>query len=292
MVMQVKFSLPWIDIDPNLTHGGISGELAGMFVSPDLTDNWQTKNNDNLKVMEALNSVSASLSTHPDSDMEGYPTRNFVEEVLQATNFILEKIIDATSSSANRTFAWTHAIPPVYDYALRPVRYPVRGAYSRDVLQFLIGDQVECAELNRNCAHSGFTPQDAAVLMRPLFEIKAHAMKLYFDLEVSGELSMAEVETMMQGKYRPGPTVSPPDESAERPSAADVAEAKTGVDVIQWYPNGQDWAVFGRLRDNRYVPERIYQPEGARDTTEDVASEQLIRPGGELLTPTSTAGTP
>ena len=289
-MMPEKFVIPWVEVDPNLTHGGISGELAGIFVAPDLTDNWQTKNSDNLKVMRALNDVSASISMHPDSDMEGYPTRNIVEEVMKATNFVLEKIMDSTSSSANRTFGWTHAIPPVDDYALRPIRYPVRGGYALDVLKFMIGDQVECAELNRNCAHSGFTPQDAAVLLRPLFEIKSSAMKLYFDLEVSGELSMAEVEEMMRGRYRPGPTVSPPDDSAERPSASDVEEAMTGTDVIQWYPSPADWVIFGRLRDNRYVPERIYQPEGHRATTEDVASEQRTLLGGDPLTPTSTEG--
>jgi len=291
-MMPTRFTLPWGAVDPNYAHGGISGELQGMFVAPDLGDNWQTKNVDNLKIMNALNEVAASLSMHPDIEMEGYPTRNFVEEMLQAFNYVAEHIVDTTRSSANRHFQWTHAIPPINDYAIRPIRFPVRSQFGIDTLHYLIGNHVECAELNRNCAHSGLTPQDANRLLGPLFEQKAATMKLYFDLEVSGELSMAEVEALMKGKYRPGPSVSPPDESAELPDAAAVQEALTGVDVLQWYPTDSHWVTFGRLRDNRYQPERIYQPEGARATTEDVASDSRRKADGSALTPRSTAGMP
>ncbi len=284
MAMPSKFHIPWGELDPTFRHGGIDGELENQFVSPDLGDNWQTKNVDNLKIFRTLNEVATSISMHHESDKEGYPGRSLVEEVLRGLNLINEQIVDVSKSCSTRFFGWTHAIPPVNDYDVRPVRFPLRNNFAQEVVHYLIGDMVECAELNRNGSHAGLDPQSANVLIAPLYNLKANVIKYYFDTEVAGELSSFELDSIMGGKFRPGPTVSYPDETAELPDAADVIEAMNGADVVQWFPTEPNWVVFGKLARDRYTPERIYQPEGKRSVTEDVAPESGTMADGTPLT--------
>lgn len=272
-MMPDKFYVPWIDIDPSLAHGGIDGELAPYFVAPDLGDNPTTKNPDMVRIFNEIRNSAQSVSMAPESMKQGYPGRRIVEETLRAMNTVMEKIIDVTHTNATRFHAWSHALPPSMHFPMAPIRYPLRQEFAHNFIHYCLGTLVETAELNRNANHNGLDPQAADILIAPFYNWKATTMKYYFDLEVAGEISREEMNSMFSGKYRPGPTVSPPDESAERPSLEDSVEALSGIDVLQWYPTQLDWNTFGRLADERYVPERIFQPEGAMSTTEDVASE-------------------
>lgn len=275
-MMPDKFFKPWVEIDPSLRHGGIAGELEGQFIGPDIGDNFATKNLDNLAVFQSINDVGAAISMHHEADREGYPAKSIVEETLQGVNFILEHIMDRTHSTASKFFGWCHAVPPTQLYKMRPMRYPVRSVFAQEFVHFCIGTLVECAELNRNAAHSGFDPQAADRLIAPFYDWKARQMKFYFDIEVEGELSREELNTVLGGRFRPGPTVSPPDQTTDLPDDAQLLEALSGANVLQWYPDQKWWAVFGNLNDKRYQPERIWQPEGSRATTEDVAHETAV----------------
>ena len=278
MAMPTKFFKSWIDVDPELKHGGIDGELAPYFVAPDLNDNTITKNPDLVSIFSAVRNVSQSISMSPESMKQGAPGRRIVEEALRGMNTVLEKIVDVTHTDATRFFEWCHAIPPNLVYPLAPIRFPLRQEFANQFVHYGIGLMVEIAELNRNANHAGLDPQSADRLVSPLYNWKANVIKYYFDLEVQGELSRAEMSELFDGKYRPGPTVSYPDDSAERPDSSALEEALNGADVVQWFPSSEDWANFARLSDARYVPERIFQPEGALSTTEDVAYEQSLDP--------------
>lgn len=286
-MMPDKFYKPWAEIDSALKHGGIAGELEPFFVGPDLNDNPITKNPDLMNIFATAQNAVRSISMHPDSMIEGYPSNKMVDEALRAVNAILERIVDVTHTSATKFFTWCHAIPPNLGYALVPIRFPLRNQFANNFVHYGLGLLVEIAELNRNANHAGLDPQSADTLIAPIYNWKANVLKFYFDLEVAGEISRDEQMLMFNGKFRPGPTVSRPDQSAERPTGADVDEALTGVDVLQFYPGKEDWAVFGRLQDTRYKPERIYQPEGSFSTTEDVAYEQAINPqdGSSVIGP-------
>ena len=261
--------------------------LAPYFVGPDLGDNPITKNADIISIFNAVRNVTASISMSPEGMKQGYPGRRIVEESLRGMNTILEKIVDVTHTDATRFFEWMHAIPPNLTFPLAPIRFPLRQEFATQFVHYGLGLLVEVAELNRNANHAGLDPQSADVLVAPLYNWKATVMKYYFDLEVAGEISRQEMQELFDGKYRPGPTVSPPDDSAERPDATALSEKMSGIDVVQWYPSDADWSNFGRLADERYVPERIMQPEGALSTTEDVAYEHTVR----STDGTSTIGT-
>lgn len=276
-MMPVRYFKPWIEIDPDLKHGGITDELAPYYVGPDLGDNPISKNADLIRVFNAARDVTQSISMSPEAMKQGAPGRRIVEEALRGINTIFEKIVDVTHTDSSRFFEWMHAIPPNLTFALAPIRYPLRQEFAADFVHYGLGTLVEIAELNRNANHAGLDPQSADVLISPLYNWKATVMKYYFDLEVSGEVSRDEMLELFNGKYRPGPTVSPPDASAERPDPAATVEALSGIDVMQWFPTKEDWQNFGRLADERYVPERILQPEGSLSTTEDVAFEQTVR---------------
>lgn len=282
-MMPEKFYLPWGEIDPSLMDGGIPGELAANFVGPDLGDNPTTMNGDMVSVFNEIRNATQSISMSPEAMKQGTPGRRIVEEGLRALNSIFEKIVDVTHTNATRFHEWNHAVPPNLSFALAPIRFPLRQEFANEFVHFGLGSMVETAEMNRNANHSGIDPNSAEKIIAPFYYWKSKIMKYYFDLEVAGEVSVDELEVLFEGKYRPGPTVSLPDDSAERPDGADMTEALTGTDVLQWYPSREDWAVFARLSKERYVPERIFQPEGSLATTEDVAPHVKVTSGGQPM---------
>lgn len=277
-MMKERFYIPFIEVDPSLLDGGIPGELAPYYVAPDLGDNPTSKNADIVSVFNVARDVIQSISMHPESMKQGQPNRRIVEESLAGINAIFEKIMDNTHTDATNFFNWVHAIPPNLSFPQAPIRFPLRNSFAHEFVHYGLGTLVEIAELNRNASHGGLDPQSADVLVAPLYAWKAKIMKFFFDLEVAGEISRTELNELFEGKYRPGPIVSPPDDSAERPDEARLIEALNGKDVIQWAPTKLDWANFAKLNQERYTPERIFQPEGAISTTEDVVHEHTIDP--------------
>ena len=267
-----NFWIPWIEVDPTLAHGSIEGELEGQFVGPRLGDNPSTKNTDILTVFHALRDAAAALSMHPSGNNEGPPMRNEVEEALTAWNWVTERVLDRIQPTSNRLFQWCHATPPTINFDVRPIRFPLRQEYLHGAVYMLLGTMVETAESNANGFHSGIDPQSAHKMLAPLYHWKATTIKDWFDKEVSGEISEAELQSLFLGIDTPGPNIVPSGETQPSPGEDAVSEVMSGVDVLQWFPNEPDWQVFGRKRMEIYYPERIFQPEGGLRTTEDVAS--------------------
>lgn len=278
MAIPSKLYVAWSVIDPSLAHGGIPGEL-GEFVGPDLGDNTQTQNSDLKDIFTAIMTTAASISMAPEANKEGPPSRRIVEETLQAMNFIMERVVDRTITASTKTFEWCHAVPPNEEFRLRPVRFPLRQAFADRVIHFLLGTLVETAEMNRNANHAMLNPSTAKKILEPLFHVKSLIAKDYFDVEPYGEITMDEMVDMMAGVKPIGPEIVPPSESANLPSTEDVNSAMDGVNMLQWYPSAEEWVTFGRKEAAIYKPERIWQPEGAIQTTEDVANEQTTPAG-------------
>lgn len=279
MPLPDNFWIPWVEVDPDLQHGGIDGELEGQFVAPRLGDNPNTKNTDMLTIFHALRDAAASLSMHPAANNEGAPMRNEVEESLVAWNWVTERILDRIKPTSNVLFQWCHATPPTIGFDVRPIRFPLRQEFLHSATFMLLGTMVEVAESNANGFHSGVDPQSGHKLLAPLYHWKANVIKDWFDKEVSGEMSEAELVSLYTGEY---PNIILPGDSAESPATGDVAERLTGVSVLQWAPKEENWTDFGKKRLALYYPERIFQPEGGMRTTEDVAPEQRTPfPGGQ-----------
>ena len=258
-----------------MTDGGIPGELGG-FVGPDLGDNPRTKNQDIKTIFTAVMTTAASISMSPEANKEGPPQRNIVEETLRALNFVFERILDRTTTMSTVMFEWCHATPPYETLHLRPVRYPLRQTFADQAVHYLLGTLVEIAEVNRNANHSMLDPSSAARLLAPLYHLKALIAKDYFDVEVSNEISLQEMVQLMSGVKPIGPEIVPSGESANLADATAIAEAMQGIDLLQWFPSNQEWVTFGVKQAAVYKPERVWQPEGATGTTEDVASENTI----------------
>lgn len=272
------FHQPWKDIDPSLQHGGIPGELEGQFVGPRLGDNPKTSNYDAYRVFRLLNDFAAAMSMRPDANVEGPPVRNAVEEFLRGVNLIVEQVYDRTQGDASRVFMWEHATPPNELLRVRPVRFPLRNEFAQEVVHYLLGCQVEIAEMNVNGFHATFDPSSSARILAPLVHLKSNIIKLWFDQEIQGEISAEEIALMMTDKSHPGPVVVPSDASAGLATDAEVTEAMAGVPVLQWFPDAPAWVKFGEKRSAMLKFERIWQPEGASPTTEDVAPESPAAP--------------
>lgn len=282
MPMPEKFVKPWSEIDSSLRHGGIADELAVGWVGPDLNDNITTQNRDMAHLVYQLGQYATSISMHPEAEMEGFPGKRLVSESLDAMDTFTERVVDVTHTHASKFFAFTHAVPPVSMFRFTPVRFPVRNQFADDFLHYAIGTMIEIAESNRNSVHQGLDPSAANTIMEALWNWKATVMKFWFDKEVAGEISSRELNELYLGKLRPQPSY--PDNSAETPAPDKVAEALTGLDVLAWVPTAADWTKFAELHERRYTPERAFQPEGARPTTEDVAHESATNADGSIST--------
>ncbi len=267
-----KFWQPWGDVDPALHHGGIPGVVGEGYVAPLLGDNPKTLNADLHRIFAVVRDSAASLSVAPGSDVEGPPVRNGVEEALRAYNWIAERILDRTKTVSTSFFQWTHARPPARLFALRPIRYPLRNEFFNEAVFFLLGMAVEIAESNANGLHANLDPSSSIRILAPLHHFKANMMRDYFDVEVAGEITLDELNALFEGIQVPA-TVLPSSETQTPPDAGAVAEALAGVDVLKWFPTDAEWAVFGRKHTAVYKPERLWQPEGTRGTTEDIAPE-------------------
>ena len=288
-MLPTKFHVPWVDIDPSLQHGGIPGELEDQFVGPQLGDNTHTVNLDMLNVFSAARDVAAAISMMPSADTEGAPIKNAVDEVLKGTHYVSDKILDRVTPSSNKLFEWTHATPPAHGFTVRPVRFPLRNAFVNQATFMLIGQMVEIAENNANGQHSRISPNQAAPMLAPLWHMRAMIMRDYFDLEVGGEVSTDELAAMFapQGPV-PEPVNIPQGESAQAPEQSTVLTALDGIDVLRWFPTDAQWQVFAQKMEKQYAPERIYQPEGAMRTSEDVAPHDPVQPPAD----SSPAGQP
>ena len=267
MNMPKKYYVPWSDIDPALRHGGISDELGG-FVAPDLGDNPSSSNRTLVGLFRHFNQAVASISMHPISDKEGFPDKALVDESLKAVQTFMEMVITSTHSHASKFFSNTHAIPPVEHFQLNAIRFPLRSQFAADFVFYGLGTLVEIAENNRNSAHKGIDPDCAETLLAGMYDWKAEQMKFWFGKEVAGEISDREMAEMYEAVTTPNPFY--PDITAETPDDEDVEDALTGVDVMKWLPTKADWTMFDQLRRRRYKPERVFQPEAVRHTTEDV----------------------
>lgn len=279
-----EFWLPWSELDPDGANGGIVGALDD-FVAPSLGDNPRTKNIDIVAIFNAVRDSAAALSMHPFANMEGPPTRNVIEETLRALNWCMERIMDRTKTTSSGFFNWTHATPPYEAFAIRPIRFPLRSTYMNEVIYFMLGTQTELAEVNANALHSGLDPSSSHRLLSPLFHLKSNIVKDWFDQEVEGEITMTELNEIFSGIARPGPNIVPAGESQTAPAATAVEGVMSGVDLIQWYPAEEHWAIFAKKQAEVYKAERIFQPEGAVSTTEDVAPEKLRRATTPVTTP-------
>lgn len=273
MAVPQTFYIPWSEIDPNQQHGGLPGELAG-FVGPRLGDNPRTRNHDVRQIFDTLRDCSASLSMHPRAQVEGPPDRGMVTEVLDSITLIMERTIDRTRAMSNTFFTFVHATPPSDPFTLRPIQYPLRNPFMHDAVYWMLGTMAECAELNANGFHTGLDPQSSHRIVAPLYHLKANLIRDYFDQEVAGEISPSELAELVSGLINvnivlPGDTQATPDPNA-------VEEALQGVSLIQWMPGEDDWQIFGQKLQSAYTPERIWQPEGNKGTTEDVAAENPV----------------
>ncbi|MCP4661025.1 MAG: hypothetical protein GY856_36955 [bacterium] len=250
-------------------------------MAPMLGDNPGSCNSDMIQIFSVVRDCAANLSMAPGSDKEGPPNRRLLGEALRSVNWMAERIMDRVRAGCMSTWEWTHARPPRDLFKVRPIRFPLRSDFCQDAVFHWLGLMVEMAESNDNAAHSSLTASTGARLLGALLHLKANWMRDWFDLEVEGDISFGEQSALMSGVAMPGPVIVPTGEQMSRPDIESITTALAGTPVFQWFPTEQDWLVFGKKYDELVKMERIWQPEGARMTTEDVAPETApAHPGG------------
>jgi hypothetical protein len=259
MALPTKFTKPWSAVDPSMQHGGIPGGLSEGWVGADLTDNLSTTNKDIHSTVYWLSQALTAVSMNPEADAQGMPGKRLVEQCLSVARTFTEMVVDCTHTHASKFFAFTHAIPPSNMFKITPIRYPVRSIFAEEFLHYGIGTLIELAENNRNAVHKGLDSQASNVILEATYTWKAGVMKYWFDKEVAGEISTAELENLYMGLTRSVPSY--PDVTAETPETGDVAEALSGLDVLAFVPTNADWTKVRRIaqpsfRARSYFPAR------------------------------------
>jgi hypothetical protein len=286
--MPTKFIVPWTSIDPTGMNGGLPNVVGEGWVAPDINDNDKSTNYDLVGLFNDLMRNVTSVSIHPEADADALPGHSLVEECLKVTNTFFEDVADRTKTQATAMFTFQHPIPPVNQFSLYPVMYPVQNSFAMEFLHYALGTLVSLAENSRNAVHKGLDPEAAHILLNPLYTWKADVMKIWFNYEVEGEISIKELAEAIS-TVRPRRVLSTPDETDERPSLETVNEILKGANVLNWVPDKSDWVLFSDIRMSRYSPERIRQPELSRAVTEDALPESGVDQAGN---PIISHGTP
>ena len=280
--------IPWADVPEENRLGHPPGYLADRAFGLDLDGHSATHNGDMYRVYNTLCEVASAMSQHPAADMEGEPQRAFFELALAGTSAVFESIVDSVKSGVTKRAWLVHTTPMIAPLRTRPIIPGVRSFDAEEFVRTIVLTLSECIRANANQAHSGLDMQTAGMLMAPLYGWKGSVMKRLFSIEISGEVSPDELLSIMATHPQPGPVVSIPDTSAERPADADVVEALSGQDVLQWQPDSAAWTVFARNQAAGWHGERIRQPDvGAAIST--ATGKTIQTPGAGTQSPSGVS---
>lgn len=276
MSVKGSFFKPWDQIDPTLADGGIADPaMSAEFVGVDVGDNKTTRNMSLRYIFAAIQTAAASIGAHAYSNIEGAPAQALVREILRAIDFVAEKIHVNTRANGG-AFSWIHAAPNDDPFRLRPVRFPLRNPLAHQVVFGFLGVSSEVAQANGNALHTNLDPQSSANLLAPLMGLKESIVIEQFGKEVEGHVSVSELAAMFAEVGASFPAFVVPGADEPRPTPTDAADADTGVDLMRWKPEPEDWRRFDKRRATMFTGENVFQPEGADVTDEDVAGEDTV----------------
>lgn len=193
-------------------------------------------------------------------------TKDLLEDTIRGINRCFGALSTRIVSRANRLFSSTFGGPSNFAYEPYPIRWAGESRVALMILMKYVASLFQVPQVACNRLDNGIIDVHAAVIVRPLFDLKAHLMKVYFAKEVQGEVSPDELASLFRnGNLEPplqrslddrrstGEEIAARDQAVLGDESAAVAPVvltegvRAGVNVWTWVPGDQDWDVFGEL---------------------------------------------
>ena len=192
--------------------------------------------------------------------------KDLVGSTLSAINRCFTSVSARVVTHANQLYSSTFGGPLAYQYMQIPIRWTGESPEALKYVLKFVEALYQIPQVRSNTIDNGLPSEHAAIIMQPLFALKAEIMKLRFRKEVQGDVSPQELDAIFRGSnlqpplrhsfddHRDSSSITASedaaamlDESAKSPTVETAEQAMSGLDVWTWVPSQADWITFGEI---------------------------------------------
>lgn len=238
---------------------------AGDYLSVDPLDRGETANGSLWDLWDVMNQEVAKISTHPAA-RQPLMTKDLMETTLIAMDKIMVNISIRIQTRANKTFSRVYGDARNRKYEAYPIRWPGENRQALNIVLALVDSVFAVPQIPSNRIDNGIIDDHAALIARPIFDLKARLMREWFNIEVKGEISVDELQALFRNaKLIPPLRASifdrrdtatdlsgedadaKSDETGKTPTEEELLAVTSGQDVFLWRPELGDWTRFGEV---------------------------------------------
>lgn len=245
-----------------------------------------TLNDDTWDLWDILNRSAQHLSAIPAA-AKPVLTRDLVQAAFEMVNISFAEIVTRVRTRANRLFSDTFGGPNRLSFEPYPIRWPGESRHAYRMVMAFISAAFQVPQIKSNLLDHGVLDNHAKIILRPLFDLKANMMRTFFNLEITGEVSVDELDAV----FRDGAPLPPlmhsfdderdgaaaqaaedaaalTNESAKIPSRETQAKISEGVEVWTFVPHAEHWTLFAEVLRRRefdgpnFVPAEPFRVAG------------------------------
>lgn len=231
----------------------------------------RTQNRSAFELFDCINQHGQGLS-FSDAALQPMITKDLIEDALRRIDVCFAEVASRVVTHSNRLFGSVFGGPPAYQFQQWPMRWAGENMRALTIGQAFVASAYQVPRLRCNALDQGIVDNQAAVILRPLFDIKAELMKQHFGLEVLGEVNPDELDALLGGvdllRSRPGSddqrresgaalqerldgAMGP--ESVGQPTTERSEQAREGFNVWTWRPQAPDWDAFAAMLKAREI---------------------------------------
>lgn len=237
----------------------------GEYLAVNPLDKGETSNKSLWDLWDALNQQVAKFSVMPACD-QSMMTKDLMEGALLALDTSFAVVHPRIVTRANTLFSRTYGTGYKFRYEPYPVKWTGNNRQALQVVLAFVQSLFQVPQVQCNRIDEGVVDNHAAIILMPLFHMKATLMKEWFAVEVRGDIGVDELQALFRDSSLVPPLHSslfdrrdlPVDAAAEdaaaltdqtgpTPTLDAMLQVLTGKDVWTWSPGEAQWSRFGEI---------------------------------------------
>ena len=246
--------------------GSVSEEMpSGDYLRVATGEKGETSNRTLWDLWDIVNSEVAKFSVNP-AVLQPMMTKDMMEEALAAIDKSMAQVAVRIVTRANRSFSRVYGTGHAYRYEPYPIRWAGENRQALQVIMDFVQTIFAIPQVPCNRLDQGIVDDHAAIIVRPIFDLKVTLMREWFDIEPKGDISVDELQALFRGwQLRPPLHTSLldnrdqagdlaaedaralTDETGPTPTEEAMEQITAGRDVWTWQPDIAEWARFGEI---------------------------------------------
>lgn len=264
---------------------------TGDYFAIETSNNPETRNSSLWNLWDICNREIAKIST-TQAAQNTIESKDLLTATFKSISIIFAATVVRIRTRANDLFTRTYGEPRKRKYEDYPIRWTGESRLALDIVLTLSDAVFAIPQVKCNVLEEGILDNHAALILKPIYSLKARLMREYFAKEIKGEVSIDELEALFaKAKIQPPLLTSlldihdtPADLDAEKikalgdesaivPTGEQVIQVKSGVEVWTWEPTEADWLICGEIL-KRYENSGVVQipPEPFPFTTGTISN--------------------